>query len=192
MEIRNCDNTQNIELPLQLRISFRKVVEIFQKYATTDLKEHPFHQSAKLVLNEIEKQPELITGFSDFSFLENNKSTVSLLLDILFPEALTHNEIKAATIPFSFISFKFTERFKEILQNAGDEYILKVRNFEDDMMYIISCTLILATVYNHPVDLKRPFFFDIPDKKLGVIKHYRARVTPVGMPAGIYVLMKQH
>ena len=173
MEIRNCDNTQNIELPLQLRISFRKVVEIFQKYATTDLKEHPFHQSAKLVLNEIEKQPELITGFSDFSFLEKNKSTVSLLLDILFPEALTHNEIKAATIPFSFISFKFTERFKEILQNAGDEYILKVRNFEDDMMYIISCTLILATVYNHPVDLKRPFFFDIPDKKLGVIKHYR-------------------
>ena len=36
----------------------------------------------------------------------------------LFPELLQTNEIKAASIPFSFESFKFTKRFQDILKNV--------------------------------------------------------------------------
>ncbi len=174
MEIRNINDTQNLELPLQLHISFEKVYDLFVKYGSDEMKHHPFHESAKAMIREIKKYPELIDGFTDFSLLEKHGDIISLLLDALFPEILTNNEIKAATIPFSFTSFKFTERFKNILNNAGDNYTLKVRNFEDDLMYIFACTLIMGTVYNHPVDLKRPFYFDIPDNNIGVTKHYRA------------------
>ncbi|WP_431165654.1 GAF domain-containing protein [Tenacibaculum halocynthiae] len=173
MEIKSITDIQNIELPLQLNISFKRVFEIFQKYADIASKHHPFHESAKVMIREIEKAPELINGFSDFSLLKKHENTINHLLDALFPEILSNNEIKVATIPFSFTTFKYTERFKNILENAGEDYELKVRNFEDDVMYIYACTLILGTVYNYPVDLKRPFFFDIPDKKLGVTKHYR-------------------
>ncbi len=41
-------------------------------------------------------------------------------------------------------------------------------------MYIIACTFILQYVYDYKVDTKRPFYFDIPDKKLGTMKYYRA------------------
>ncbi len=51
---------------------------------------------------------------------------------------------------------------------------LKVRNFEDDLLYIYGCTMILATVYDYNIDLKRPFFFDIPDINTGITRHYRA------------------
>jgi uncharacterized coiled-coil protein SlyX len=163
-----------IELPLQLNISFEKVYLMFKKYAGNEFKSHPFHKSAKVMVAEIEKEPVLIHGFSDFSLLEKHKEKIDLLLNPLFPEPLLQNEIKAATVPFSFTSFKFTDRFENILSNTKKDYELKPRNFEDNLLYIYGCTMILATVYDYVIDLKRPFFFDIPDTTLGITKHYRA------------------
>jgi hypothetical protein len=146
---------------------------MLKEYTTGNSKNHPFNASANVIIKEVEKHPELINGFSDLSLLKKHETIIDVLLEALFPEILTLNEIKAATVPFSFTSFKFTKRLEDILENAGEDYELKVRNFEDDKMYIMACTFILNTVYQHPIDLKRPFFFDIPDKKLDVIKHYR-------------------
>ncbi len=91
-----------------------------------------YHNSAKKMVDEVQKFPELIEGFSDFSLLEKYKDQIDLILNPLFPEALLSNEIKAASIPFSFTSFKFTTRFENILKDAGEDYILRARNFEDD------------------------------------------------------------
>ena len=173
MNIKQPKSLQEIELPLQLNISFEKIYSMLQEYASEESKEHPFYHSANVLVKEVEKYPELITGFSDLSLLEQHQDIINILLEALFPEILTLNEIKAATVPFSFTSFKFTKRFENILLNAGEDYELKVRDFEDDTMYIMACTLILNTIYQNPVDLKRPFFFDIPDKNLGTTKHYR-------------------
>ncbi|WP_028890281.1 hypothetical protein [Tenacibaculum ovolyticum] len=173
MEVRKLEEFKNIELPLQLNISFARIYTMLKEYASDNFKDHPFNISANLLVKEVEEHPELINGFSDVSLLKKHEAIIDILLEALFPEILTLNEIKAATVPFSFTSFKFTKRFENILKNAGDGYELKVRNFEDDKMYIMACTFILNTVYQHPIDLKRPFFFDIPDKKTELIKHYR-------------------
>jgi hypothetical protein len=165
---------QNTELPLQLYISFGKVFDSFKKYASDEFQDHPYYKSAVDMVAEFSKYPELIEGFSDFSLLEKYQEVIEQMLDPLFPEELTNNEIKAASIPFSFTSFKFTNRFENIIKNAGEDFELNVRNFEDDLMYIMCCTFILNYAYGYNVDLKRPFFFDIPDNNLGITKHYRA------------------
>ena len=172
MEVRQPKSLKNIKLPLQLNVSFEKVYNLFSKYSSKDFKEHPFHKSAKVMAAKIDMFPELITGFSDLSLLKKHEETIDTLLEALFPEILSKNEIKTATIPFNFTSFKFTERFENIIQNAGEGYELKMRDFEEDELYIMACTLILGSVHNVQVDLKRPFFFDIPDKNLGTTKHY--------------------
>ena len=41
-------------------------------------------------------------------------------------------------------------------------------------MYIMACSFILGSVYGYNLDLKRPFFFDIPETTTGMIRHYRA------------------
>jgi hypothetical protein len=173
MKIIESTLASEIELPLQLNVSFNKVLNLFKKYADKKYVEHPYHSSAKEMVNLINLHPELNTGFSDYSLLEKYKEEIELLLNPLFPEPLLFNEIKAASIPFSFTSFKFTDRFKSILKNAGEDYQLDVRNFEDDSMYIMACTFILAFIYDYKVDLKRPFYFDIPDKTTGTMKYYR-------------------
>ena len=173
MKVRVLEEFKDIVLPLQLNISFEKIYNMFKEHASHNSKDQPFNTSANLIIKEVEKSPELISGFSDISLFKKHETIIDLLLEALFPEILTLNEIKAATIPFSFTSFKFTKRLENILKNAGEDYQLKVRDFEDDKMYIMACTFILNTVYQYPIDLKRPFFFDIPDKENDLIKHYR-------------------
>ena len=172
MKARHTDSLKSIELPLQFSVSFGKVFTMYEKYAGNEFAAHPYHQSAKMMISEFSKFPELIDGFSDFSLLDKHQDKIELLLKPLFPESLQTNEIKSASIPFSFTSFMFTTRFATILEDAGKDYDLTVRNFEDDLFYIHACTMILGMACGYPIDLKRPFFFDIPDKK-GVIKNYR-------------------
>ncbi|CAM1346108.1 GAF domain-containing protein [Tenacibaculum crassostreae] len=173
MQIRYNNREDKIELPVKLTISFEKVFSMFKKYADTSYVNHPFHKSSIAMVKQLEKFPELINGFSDLSILEKHNEIISLLLNPLFPELLQENEIKAVSIPFTFTTFKLTSRFEKILQNAGNNYDLTVRNFEDNSMYIHACALILEHVYNYPVNLKRPFFFDIPDTTTNTIKNYR-------------------
>ena len=174
MKILQPNSYKEIELPLQLRISFEKVFLMYKKYSEAEYVNHPFYTSAKKMVAEIEKTPELIDGFSDFSLFETHKEIINLLLEPLFPEPLLLNEIKSATVPFTFTSFKFSTRFENIIKNAGENYEIEVRNFEDDLLYIYGCTMILASIYGYNLDLKRPFFFDIPDVNTGNMKHYRA------------------
>ena len=173
MKIIESRLVSEVELPLQLNVSFNKVFDLFKKYADISFAKHPYHSSAKEMVTLINQHPELNEGFSDYSLLEKYKEQIDLLLNPLFPEPLLLNEIKAASIPFSFTSFKFTNRFENILKNAGEDYELNVRNFEDDDMYIMACTFILGFVYDYKVDIKRPFYFDIPDKTTGTMKYYR-------------------
>jgi hypothetical protein len=174
MKILETNLTNEVALPLQLNISFRKIFNLFEKYAHQTYKQHPYHNAAIEMLKLFQQYPELNDGFSDYTLLEKYKDEIDLLLNPLFPEPLLLNEIKAASIPFSFISFKFTDRFQNIINNAGDAYEFKVRNFEDESMYIMACTFILGAIYGYNIDLKRPFYFDIPDKKSGTMKYYRA------------------
>ncbi len=174
MKIVTSNLNENMELPLQLTISFQKVFSLFKKYASEEFSNHPYHKSSLEIVEDFKNYPEeLIEGFSDFSLLEKYQDQIDLLLDPLFPELLLLNEIKAASIPFSFTSFKFTTRFEQILNNAGEHYKLSLRNFEEDTMYIMACTFIMNLYYGFSIDLKRPFFFDIPDKNSGITKHYR-------------------
>ena len=174
MKIVKSSLVNDVELPLQLNISFQKVFNLFEKYTHIEYKKHPFHSSAIEMVKMFEQNPELNDGFSDYSLLEKYSNEINLLLNPLFPEPLQLNEIKAASIPFSFTSFKFTDRFQNILNNAGDDYEFTVRNFEDESMYILACTFILSFVYGYNIDTKRPFYFDIPDKTSGTMKYYRA------------------
>ncbi|WP_445748937.1 GAF domain-containing protein [Polaribacter sp.] len=161
-------------LPLQLQISFEKLFQVYEKYAHNSFKNHPLHTFAKQLKQEITKHPELIEGFTDVTLIKKLKDSINVLLAPLFPEALQLNEIKAASIPFSFTTFKFSDRFQNIVKNAGDDFELTVRNFENDGMYIMACTFILGAVYGYKIDMKRPFYFDIPDETTGTMKYYRA------------------
>ncbi|WP_026705323.1 hypothetical protein [Flavobacterium soli] len=156
--------------PLQVQISFHKLIESLEEIALSDVDYRSNY--AKGLLNEVNKFPELREGITDFNAIQEHKQLIRYLLSDLFPTALTKNEIKAIAIPFHNIIFNYSERFQSILNNAGPDFDMTIRDFDDHEFYVMSCCLILMQYYGLKLDLSKPFFYDIPDAE-GIMKHYR-------------------
>jgi hypothetical protein len=155
--------------PFKTLISFHKLIESLEEIALSDVDYRSKY--AKAVLKEIEPVPEFRTGIADLSIIENNKTLIKYLLADLFPTSLTNNEIKAVTIPFQNLTFNYSERFKRILNAAGD-FDLTIRDFNEDQFYVLSCILVLNSHYRQQFDYSKPLFYDIPNSD-GIINHYR-------------------
>jgi hypothetical protein len=156
--------------PFQIQISFNKLIENLEEIAQSDVDYRVSY--AKGLLAQVAAVPELRSGITDVRQIEQHKTLIRYLLSDLFPTALTKNEIKAITIPFHNITFNYTERFQHILNNAGSDFDMVIRDFDDDSFYIMSCCLIMSVYYGYRFDSSKPFFYDIPDE-FGIIKHYR-------------------
>lgn len=156
--------------PFEVQISFHVVMEKLEEIAASDIDYRSDY--AKALLRHTEPYPELREGLADYSQLEKHRQLIKNLLADLFPTALTNNEIKAATIPFYNIVFNYTERFGKILQEAGTDFDMSIRNFNGHQFYVMCCCLILNYHYGYHFDFSRPFFYDIPDAD-GIIRHYR-------------------
>ena len=158
------------ESPFKTEISFHKLIESLEEIAVSDIDYRAIY--AKSLLKEIKHLPELKTGINDLTVIYENEELVKNLLSDLFPTLLTHNEIKAVTIPFQNLMFNYSERFKKILKNAGGAFDITIRDFDADQYYIMSCILILNVHYKQQFDITKPLFYDIPDEN-GITKHYR-------------------
>lgn len=156
--------------PFKILISFHKLIEGLEQIALSDIDYRSNY--AKGLLNQIKDKPEFINGIDNLDIIENNQELIKYLLADLFPTALTHNEIKAATLPFYDFTFNYSERFKKILDDVGMSFDMSIRDMDEHQFYIMSCTLILNGYYNQNVDFGKPLFYDIPDKN-GIVKHYR-------------------
>ncbi len=158
------------ESPFKTQISFHKLIESLEEIALSDIDYRSNY--AKALLKEIERFPEFRTGIEDLSIIEKNKTLIKYILADLFPTALTKNEIKAVTIPFQNLTFNYSERFSKILKEAGGDFDMTIRDFDQNQFYILSCILILNGYYKQNFEINKPLFYDIPDAN-GILKHYR-------------------
>lgn len=164
------ENNYFHESPFRPYISFHKVINILEEIALSSIDYRSNY--AKALLKEVAAKPELKEGIDDLRFINENEELISYLLADLFPTALTHNEIKAATLPFQNITFNYSERFKKILNDAGQTFDMNIRDFDEHQFYVMNCTLILNAHYNQKIDFGKPLFYDIPDAE-GIMRHYR-------------------
>ncbi|AWA30293.1 GAF domain-containing protein [Flavobacterium magnum] len=159
-----------IDNPFEVQISFHKLLENLEAIAAADV-DYRAHY-AKGLLEAVAAVPELRDGIRDFSTIKFHTELIRNLLADLFPTALTNNEIKAITIPFHNITFNYSTRFQQILNNAGPDFDMEIRDFTDDSFYVMSCCMILNGYYGYNFDFSKPFFYDIPDAA-GIMRHYR-------------------
>ncbi len=160
----------NKDMPLQMVISFDKLLQQYDKMAKSD--DLLLSSRAKYILETQAPYPELRDGFSDIKLLEKHKDVIHIILQDSFAEVLSENEIKAASLPYFDIIFNKSKRFQKILENAGIDFQPFLRNQDEGINYIMASTIILKFHYGFNLDFSRPYFYDIPDEK-GVMRHYR-------------------
>lgn len=159
------------ESPLVQLVSFNKLLKQYDDMVEGDDK--VLAEKAQRILDAQSPFPELRDGFSDLSLLNKHKDVINFILQDTFPDVLTTNEIKTASLAFDDTIFNSSKRFQKILENAeGKGFVPEIRNLPDHDMYIVGCTVILNFYYGYHLDFRRPFFYDIPDAN-GVMRHYR-------------------
>ncbi len=164
------DINHNIESPFELKISFSKLLEHYKQLTKSD--DEFISAKANRVLNSAENYPELSEGFSDTNILKAREKEIGIILQDSFSPVLTKNEIKTASVPFQNLIFNSSERFKNIIKTAGDDFELEIKNMPKDDKYIIACTIILNFCYGYNLNFKRPFYYEIPDAN-GIMQFYK-------------------
>ncbi len=164
------DINDNIESPFTLQVSFNKLLEQYEDLVNDS--DETISSRAKQILKVSQDHPILREGFSDIQLLENYKSEIEFILKDSFSPLLTKNEIKTASVPFQNVIFNSSERFKTILDTAGKDFNLEIKNMPVNDTYIIACTIILNFCYGYSLNFKRPFFYEIPDEN-GIMRYYK-------------------
>ena len=158
------------ETPFKLLISFHKVLDEYKKMVESS-KTNDLHH-AKHVLKVADENPILREGFTDVNLLRTYESEISTILQDLFSPILTLNEIKTASVPFHDVVYNSSERFKNIVKQAGSSFELKMKEMSNNDMYIMSCAAILNFYYGYNINFKRPLYYEIPDAQ-NVVHYYK-------------------
>ena len=166
---------QKQDFPLDITISFHRVIEQYEDRLKVE--ENPIAKKyIESLLGYIEKYPKLVEGINNIEDLEKYKDPIKILLDDLFPNVLSNNEIKAVSIPYHNILFNHSNRLKKIIDAAGKDFKPSMREIDDNAAYINACINILNKYYDFNIDFSRPPYYDIPDEN-GIEKHYRASLN---------------
>ncbi|WP_203296309.1 GAF domain-containing protein [Luteirhabdus pelagi] len=158
------------EFPFHVKVGFKKLFDAYRKRIPSQNGAAKHHMQA--VLDMAESNPILEEGFSDLDKLSEHQEHIDFVMLELFPTALQSNEIKFATLPFLDLVIESTDRFKNILKAAGEDYLPQLADFTDDQKYIMACNIILKVYYGYETDFSRPLYYRIPNAK-GMMRTYR-------------------
>ncbi|EKF55544.1 hypothetical protein I215_06277 [Galbibacter marinus] len=158
------------EAPFEVLISFHKLLDKYESLAQSKNKLQA--KKAKEILELAGSHSELRNGIVDRSRVGEFQEIIDAMLQDSFSSILSENEIKIAGIPFEYANFQTTQRFDKIIEDAGKDFFLHMRDLPDGQMYVLQCAIILTMYYKIDINFKRTLYFDIPDK-YGIMRHYR-------------------
>jgi hypothetical protein len=158
------------DFPFEIKIGFKKLIDQYEVLASSD--NEIIAQKAKSILGYAKEDPRIVDGFDTIEQLLEQKGLVNKITEDLFTSVLEYNEIKFATLPFQEIVLKSTQRYKNIIDAAGSDYVPTIQNFDENHYYIMGCSIILNLYYGYNLDFRRPFYYEIPDGS-GLNKTYR-------------------
>jgi len=161
-------------LPFDIKLSLERVYQYWENKAQNGNATEQL--LAKSILDGVAHLPELRQPTDDLEFIESHSTEISSLLSAMFPEMLSNNEIKAASLPFFPVLFNRTNRMTSILNNAPPDFKLSIKGFDYNDVYMMACAFLIAIFYKTPINLKRPLYFDIPDSS-GMERHYRVMIN---------------
>ncbi len=162
-------------MPFEIKLSLERLFQFWENKAAHGTPSEMVY--AQSVLQTVAHAEELRHPISDITLIETYREELSTLLSAMFPDILTTNEIKAASLPFYPVMFNMSTRMRTIIQKAGPEFQMVIKGFDPDELYIFGCAFLISVLYKVNVNFKRSLYFDIPDQDSGIVRRYRAFIN---------------
>jgi len=164
-------NIRGMEKPFVIKLGFHKLFEQMESVISTG-KNPLIAQLTEQVMANLKHRTELSEGI-DIEKVAKYKEEIDLLMCLLFPNPLTHNEIKVATPPLLSNLLYSSERFKLIFGDIHDMEPKEFEGYSPDRIYIHLCTFILAKYYGISQNISSPPVYHITNET-GVDRHYKS------------------
>lgn len=168
-------NGKEVEFPAVMQISFFKAIEALEKMAKDEDKD--VSQYAQQLLIEVEKHPELKDGIEDLDQLDKYKKPIQKISRVLFPDALSTNEIKALTPPFYFMPMYTSTRFDNVVKSSGKDFSYEMKDVDDDTFYMYCCYFILGSYYGYPISGGGMMKIEIFNKTQNLMRSYKMLIN---------------
>lgn len=153
------------ELPFRFQLQFSEIIEELSKRSSLCKEEQE-------TLSAVSAVRQFTDGFNSTEEIATHSRLIHRLFKTYFPEGFSENEIKALTLPYWNHLFNATTRMQKIIEGAGTDYKISIRDFSYHQGYVLSCCMILDKFYQTKIDFTNPLFLDIPAPD-GSIKHFR-------------------
>jgi hypothetical protein len=160
-----------VDMPFQVQLNFKKLIAWWEEQASAT--DSLYSVLAKEVLKRIEQTPELRSSFDNPECIEKYEQEIRLLLSPIFPSLTTTNEIKVAGMPFHPYYFNPTKRFSNVIDAAEGE-ISFPNSGDSQFVYMYGCIAILNLFYGANINYNPLQYFNIPNKKTGILRRYKA------------------
>jgi hypothetical protein len=161
------------ETPAKILFSFEPLYQEVEKYV--DDPSHPYHALAKIMYDQVQEYPELLSGIEGLEELGRFEEPITMLANQLFPGPLQNNELKALMYPFQFSIFCPTTRFSNIIKNAGEDFEMKITGLDNS--YHSACAFIIVAYYKQPFYFSSPLLLEIWDKNAHIMRYYRLMIN---------------
>ena len=168
-------NGKEVDFPAIMQVSFFKQIE--QLEAQVKGGDAAQAAYARELLKVVEAYPELRDGISDIAKLKDYQEPIRKLVQPLFPEVLTSNEIKILTPPFYFEPLYTSSRFNNIIEASGEPFSFTMKDVDEDTFYLYCCYFILGRYYGYPTGGGIPQFFEIENKVQGIRRVYKLLIN---------------
>lgn len=168
-------NGKEVEFPAVMKISFFKAIEALENMAKDEDK--GVSNYAKEILKDVAQHPELSDGIEDLETLKKYKQSIKKIGRILFPDALSTNEIKALTPPFYFEPMLTSTRFDNIVNASGQPFSYEMKDVDEDTFYLYCCYFILASYFKYPIPGGGVMKLEIFNKDQGLMKTYKMLIN---------------
>lgn len=155
--------------PADMLLSFSKLITSTE--AELKVASGPRAVYLKSLLDKASEYPSLKEGIEEKD-IEAHREIINELMELVFPDSLTKNEIKCACMPWNFKHFYSSKRLMDLENAGGVEHELNFEMMDNDAMYIAVCSTIMTMYYGMPIKASRPYYIRIPDAS-GRIGHYR-------------------
>ncbi len=159
-----------LKLPAKMNLSFSKLLDSLEERRKNSSGAEAIY--LKTILDRAAKEPALRNGIEKKD-IELHREIIDDLMAIIFPAALTKNEIKSASYPFDFSPFYTSKRLGNYLNNGEGDFGIEKKFIDPDRLYISACTAILGMHFGMDMKGASPFFMQLRNPDSGRIGHFR-------------------
>ena len=161
------------DIPFKRSLSFEMLIAEIEKVANNKLS--LFHQSAKDLLDKVDKVPELQKTINDVTLLQKHEELLDELMSFVFNPLSSEEEIAAAFAPFQMEPVFMTKRFLKTIGAENKKMELYGAKQEKDALIEViyqAYFIILAKIYDVKLPVELPFVFKLTDTKNQSVKYY--------------------